>query len=125
MSAVETIDIEAQRAKPRPKSAAGNTLIGLSKPELAEALSSIGVPDKQIRMRVNQIWNWLYVRGVSDFSEMTNMAKDLRAKMAETFDIARPEIVTEQISTDGTRKWLMRFPAHGAGRPVEIGAGNL
>ncbi len=120
---VAEIDLEAQRARPRPAAAPAQgktTLIGLSKPELAEALSSIGVADKQIKMRVSQIWNWLYVRGVSDFAEMTNVAKDLRLKLAEAFDIARPEIVTEQISTDGTRKWLIRFPSHGAGKPVEI-----
>ncbi|MCL4159820.1 UNVERIFIED_CONTAM: hypothetical protein GTU68_013668 [Idotea baltica] len=71
-------------------------------------------------MRSSQLWHWLYVRGVSDFAHMTNIAKDLRQKLAEAFTIARPEIVTEQISVDGTRKWLFRFPPRGAGRPVEV-----
>ncbi|WP_417687732.1 23S rRNA (adenine(2503)-C(2))-methyltransferase RlmN [Roseibium sp.] len=96
------------------------TLIGLNREELAAAMAEIGVPEKQRRMRASQLWHWLYVRGVSDFAQMTNIAKDLRAKLAETFTIARPEIVDEQISVDGTRKWLFRFPPRGAGRPVEI-----
>jgi 23S rRNA (adenine2503-C2)-methyltransferase len=71
-------------------------------------------------MRVAQLWHWLYVRGATDFDAMTNVAKDLRARLAGQFAIGRPEIVTEQISEDGTRKWLFRFPSRGAGRPVEI-----
>jgi 23S rRNA (adenine2503-C2)-methyltransferase len=96
------------------------TLIGLTREELAEAMAEIGVPEKQRRMRASQLWHWLYVRGVSDFALMTNIAKDLRAKLGEAFTIARPEIVSEQISVDGTRKWLFRFPPRGAGRPVEV-----
>ena len=79
-----------------------------------------GVPERQIKMRVAQIWNWLYVRGVSDFDAMTNVARDMRDMLARHFTIARPEIVEEQVSNDGTRKWLLRFPPRGAGRPVEI-----
>ncbi len=96
------------------------TLIGLNREELADAMEAVGVPEKQRRMRASQLWRWLYVRGVSDFSLMTNIAKDLRARLAEVYTIARPEIVDEQISVDGTRKWLFRFPARGAGRPVEV-----
>ncbi len=96
------------------------TLIGLNREELADAMEAVGVPEKQRRMRASQLWHWLYVRGVSDFSLMTNIAKDLRARLAEVYTIARPEIVDEQISVDGTRKWLFRFPARGAGRPVEV-----
>ncbi|WP_421980070.1 23S rRNA (adenine(2503)-C(2))-methyltransferase RlmN [Roseibium sp.] len=96
------------------------TLVGLSREELGEALGTIGVPQKQWRMRASQLWHWLYVRGVSDFGEMTNIAKDLRRQLDEAFTIARPEIVSEQISVDGTRKWLFRFPPRGAGRPVEV-----
>lgn len=96
------------------------TLVGLNREALAEAMASIGIAEKQRRMRASQLWHWLYVRGVSDFSLMTNIAKDLRAKLAETFSIARPEMVDEQISVDGTRKWLFRFPPRGAGRPVEV-----
>ena len=96
------------------------TLIGLTRQQLADAMAEVGVPEKQRRMRASQLWHWLYVRGVSDFSLMTNIAKDLRAKLGEVFTIARPEIVSEQISVDGTRKWLFRFPPRGAGRPVEV-----
>jgi len=95
-------------------------LVGLDREQLAEALGGISIPVKQQRMRVAQLWHWLYVRGVSDFGAMTNIAKDLRAQLEENFSIARPEIVSEQISVDGTRKWLFRFPPRGAGRPVEV-----
>nr|WP_156386560.1 23S rRNA (adenine(2503)-C(2))-methyltransferase RlmN [Aureimonas sp. Leaf454] len=95
-------------------------LVGMSREELGAVLREAGVPDKQVRMRVGQLWHWLYVRGVSDFSVMANVSRDLRAILAERTTIARPEIVEEQISVDGTRKWLFRFPARGAGRPVEI-----
>jgi 23S rRNA (adenine2503-C2)-methyltransferase len=96
------------------------SLIGLSRTEMAEALTAAGVPERQVRMRAQQLWHWLYVRGVSDFDDMLNISKELRGMLAERFAIARPEIVEEQISTDGTRKWLFRFPPRGAGRPVEI-----
>ena len=71
-------------------------------------------------MRASQLWHWLYVRGVSDFAAMSNISKDLRESLAKKFSIARPQIVAEQISEDGTRKWLMRFPSRGAGKPVEV-----
>ena len=96
------------------------SLIGLSREGLAEALGAIGVPEKQQRMRVAQLWHWLYVRGVSDFGQMANVSRDLREKLDAAYSIARPEIVTEQVSVDGTRKWVLRFPPKGAGRPVEI-----
>ncbi|MCX5568158.1 23S rRNA (adenine(2503)-C(2))-methyltransferase RlmN [Kaistia nematophila] len=96
------------------------SLVGLSRPEIGERLAGIGIEPKQIRMRTAQIWNWIYARGVTDFNDMLNVSKDLRATLAANFTLKRPEIVTEQISQDGTRKWLLRFPARGAGRPVEI-----
>ncbi|MCJ8520174.1 23S rRNA (adenine2503-C2)-methyltransferase [Pseudorhizobium tarimense] len=96
------------------------SLIGLTREQMAEALKEKGVPEKQVRMRVSQLWHWLYIRGVSDFDAMTNVAKDMRQMLKEHFTIARPEVVEEQISSDGTRKWLLRFPPRGAGRPVEV-----
>jgi 23S rRNA (adenine2503-C2)-methyltransferase len=96
------------------------SLIGLTREQMADALKDKGVPDKQVRMRVSQLWHWLYIRGVSDFDAMTNVAKDMRQMLKEHFTIARPEVVEEQISSDGTRKWLLRFPPRGAGRPVEV-----
>lgn len=98
------------------------SLIGLDREALGNALREKGVPEKQIKMRVAQIWNWLYVRGVSDFDHMANVSKDMREMLKTHFTIARPEIVEEQVSNDGTRKWLLRFPPRGAGRPVEVEA---
>ena len=96
------------------------SLIGLTREQMADALKEKGVPEKQVRMRVSQLWHWLYIRGVSDFDAMTNVAKDMRQMLKEHFTIARPEVVEEQVSNDGTRKWLLRFPPRGAGRPVEV-----
>ncbi len=96
------------------------SLIGLSRIDLAKTLVEHGVAPAQARMRASQLWHWLYVRGVSDFGQMANISKDLRAGWERMFTIARPEIAAEQISQDGTRKWLIRFPSRGAGRPVEI-----
>jgi 23S rRNA (adenine2503-C2)-methyltransferase len=110
----------AVREALRPVAAEKPSLIGLTRAELGDTLLNIGIPQAQIKMRVQQLWHWLYVRGVSDFADMRNISKELTAKLAEHFTIARPEIVEEQISNDGTRKWLFRFPARGAGRPVEI-----
>ena len=64
-------------------------------------------------MRVGQLWNWIYHYGVRDFAEMTTISKTLRAALAEQFTLALPEIVTEQISSDGTRKWLLRMEPTG------------
>jgi 23S rRNA (adenine2503-C2)-methyltransferase len=95
-------------------------LIGLSRAGLMDALREIGVPEAQLRMRASQLWHWFYFRGVTDFSAMKNISKPLRELLAERATLARPEVVAEQISVDGTRKWLLRFPPGGAGRPVEV-----
>jgi 23S rRNA (adenine2503-C2)-methyltransferase len=96
------------------------SLIGLDRAALAGALAEAGVPEGQLRMRVAQLWHWLYVRGASDFAAMTNVGRKLRQRLAERYALARPEVVSEQVSVDGTRKWLLRFPPRGAGRPVEV-----
>jgi len=83
-------------------------IIGLSTDALKEALLAAGVPEKAAPMRVRQLWNWIYVHGARDFAAMTNLAKDFRVQMDEGLSLARPEIVTEQVSSDGTRKWLLR-----------------
>lgn len=85
------------------------SLIGLSQDEMVQALKAVGVPEHQTRMRVRQLWHWLYVRGVSNFDEMLNISKAMQETLKCHFSIARPEIVGEQISKDGTRKWLLRF----------------
>ena len=84
------------------------SLLGLSPAELKSALIEAGVAEKAAPMRVRQLWNWIYVHGARDFTTMTNLAKDFRSAMSERFTLARLEIVTEQISNDGTRKWLLR-----------------
>ncbi len=96
------------------------SIIGMSRDELASALEALDIPSRQIRMRVSQIWHWLYVRGVSDYAAMANISRELRAKLSDSLALTRPEIVEEQVSEDGTRKWLFRFPSRGAGRPVEV-----
>ena len=124
MSISLDIDHRATATAVAPLSAAGPTvrrsLIGLTQHDLLEALAETGIPEKQRRMRVSQLWNWLYVRGASDFSVMTSISRQLRSDLASRFDISRLEIVTEQISSDGTRKWLLRLPADELGRRHEI-----
>jgi len=96
------------------------SLIGLSRPALAAALAEIGVPERQRRMRVQQIWHWLYVRGAERFEAMTTLSKELRAALANSFTLARPEIAAEHVSVDGTRKWLLRLPGEVTGTPHEV-----
>jgi len=83
-------------------------LVGLSPAELHAALTAACVPEKAASMRTRQLWNWIYVHGAREFGAMTNLAKDFRAAMAESFVLERPQVVTEQVSNDGTRKWLLR-----------------
>jgi len=89
------------------------TLAGMSRDRLSEALKAAGVPDKQLRMRVNQLWRWMYISGVASFDAMTDVSKDLRTRLSELYRLDRPEIVAEQVSIDGTRKWLLRLPKRG------------
>ncbi len=84
-------------------------LVGMSRAAMLDALIAIGTPQKQAKMRVGQIWGWIYFKGVTDFNQMTNLAKEYRAKLAKHFTLTRPEIVTKQISKDGTRKYLLRI----------------
>ncbi len=95
-------------------------IIGLERGELAQALTGIGVPERQQRMRANQLWRWIYNRGATSFEEMTDIGRELRQALAGAFSLARPEIVTEQISSDGTRKWLLRLAPDGDGRRHEV-----
>ena len=92
-------------------------LVGMTRDQMRAALIAAGTPEKQAKMRVGQIWSWLYHWGVRDFAAMTNLAKDYRAMLAETFVIAVPEVVTKQVSEDGTRKYLVRIAG---GHEVEI-----
>jgi len=97
------------------------SLAGLSRDDLRVELTHIGVSEKQIRMRVGQLWSWIYVRGAAGFDVMTDLSKELRDALAGHYTLERPEIVTEQVSVDGTRKWLLRLPKRGTeAQPPEI-----
>ena len=94
------------------------SLAGLGRAELGAALAEIGVPERERKMRVAQLWHWIYFRGVRDFAEMSNVSKHLRARLEEHFTLDRPEVVVEQVSADGTRKWLIRLPADNPGEKL-------
>jgi 23S rRNA (adenine2503-C2)-methyltransferase len=96
------------------------SLVGLTRAELADALARVGVPENQRKMRVQQLWHWIYFRGFTAFEAMTSVSKELRAALAEHFTLDRPEVVAEQVSVDGTRKWLMRLSGETAERPHEV-----
>ncbi|SHI15206.1 23S rRNA (adenine(2503)-C(2))-methyltransferase RlmN [Bradyrhizobium erythrophlei] len=87
------------------------SLVGLSRAEIADQLGAIGVAPAQRKMRVQQLWHWIYVRGARNFAEMTSISKEMRGELEAHFTVARPEVVAEQISSDGTRKWLLRLPS--------------
>ncbi len=96
--------------KTAPARADGKSaLLGLSRAALRAALIGVGIPEKQANMRVAQVWNWIYQRGATEISAFANISKDTRAVLDAHFVVGRPEIVTAQVSTDGTRKWLLRF----------------
>ena len=113
--AIEKIALERYVAPQKP------SLVGLSREGLGAAIAALGVPPAQVKMRVQQLWHWIYVRGVTRFDAMTSVSKELRATLAERHTLARPEVVAEQISADGTRKWLLRLPGEHAGEnPHEV-----
>ena len=107
-------------ADPRPAADPGApvplkpSLAGMGREELRAALASVGVPEKQLRMRVGQLWSWIYVRGAASFEAMTDVSKELRATLCARYTLERPEVVTEQVSIDGTRKWLLRLSRQGS-----------
>ena len=86
-----------------------SSLVGLSRADLRAALADMGVPEKQLRMRTGQLWSWLYARGATDWDEMTDMSKDLRASLAERHSLARLDMAERHLSEDGTRKYLFRL----------------
>jgi 23S rRNA (adenine2503-C2)-methyltransferase len=94
------------------------SLVGASRSKLADMLGGIGVPERERKMRAQQIWHWLYVRGAQDFSQMTSISKEVRGALEQHFTLERPEVVTEQVSADGTRKWLLKLASeHPGERP--------
>ncbi|MCP5431693.1 MAG: 23S rRNA (adenine(2503)-C(2))-methyltransferase RlmN [Alphaproteobacteria bacterium] len=85
------------------------SLVGLDRPALAAALGAMGFPADGLRMRVAQLWHWLYMRGAGEFAAMTTLSKEMRARLEAHASLARPEIAAERISDDGTRKWLLKL----------------
>ncbi len=103
---------------PRKTDTGGKTnLVGLTREQLRDTLIAGGTPEKQAKMRVNQIWQWIYQWGVRDFADMTNLSKAYRAELDEKFTISIPEMVSKQVSADGTRKYLVRIAG---GHEVEV-----
>jgi 23S rRNA (adenine2503-C2)-methyltransferase len=98
------------------------SLLGLSRRELMAALSDIGIPEAQLKMRANQLWRWIYNRGATSFDVMSDIAKDVRPLLEQHFTLARPEVVLEQVSSDGTRKWLLRLAPDARGMRHEVEA---
>jgi 23S rRNA (adenine2503-C2)-methyltransferase len=91
----------------------GSSLVGMTRTQMVSALREIGVPERETRMRVAQLWHWIYHRGVDEFDAMLNVSKGMRASLKQSYTLARPEVIFEQISIDGTRKWLIRMPPTG------------
>lgn len=122
------IEKTAEILTPAPVITGGKlSLVGSGRAALQEKLAEIGVPAREQNMRVNQLWHWIYHRGATSFDAMLNVSKTLRATLDGAFTLDRPEIVSEQISKDGTRKWLIRMPpvtsqdkgAHDKGAEIE------
>jgi 23S rRNA (adenine2503-C2)-methyltransferase len=102
---------------PRKTPEGPQNLIGLSRDQMRDVLIAAGTAEKQAKMRAGQIWQWIYHWGIRDFDQMTNLSKDYRAMLAKTFVIELPEVVTRQVSDDGTRKYLVRIAG---GHEVEV-----
>ena len=90
------------------------SLAGLSRQDLSTALQAIGIEERALKMRVEQLWHWIYHRGATDFLQMKNVAKDLREALAKAYTLKRPAIAIQQVSVDGTRKWLIELPPDNA-----------
>jgi 23S rRNA (adenine2503-C2)-methyltransferase len=96
---------------PRPKEASGDSrvdLVGLSRAQIRDAFIEAGLDERQAKLRAKQLWHQIYNRGATSFDQMSDIAKPQRAWFAERFVVGRPDVVVEQVSTDGTRKWLLK-----------------
>jgi 23S rRNA (adenine2503-C2)-methyltransferase len=98
------------------------SLVGLTRVQIADMLARVDVPEKQRKMRATQLWHWIYHKGVTSFAAMSNISMELRNALDAHFIISRPEVVTEQKSSDGTRKWLLRLAPDERGNRHEIEA---
>ncbi|WP_336485807.1 23S rRNA (adenine(2503)-C(2))-methyltransferase RlmN [Methylobacterium nigriterrae] len=117
----KTPEFRPEAASPLP--GRRSSLVGLTRADLKARLLAAGVPERESRMRSGQIWHWLNVRGARDFEAMTNVGKGLKALLAQHYTLDRPEVVSQQVSRDGTRKWLLRMAptgAHDHNRGAEI-----
>ena len=85
------------------------SLVGLTRDEIKESLKKFDIPESQINMRVNQIWGWVYNKGISSIDEMTTLSLELRDELKKYHNLERPVISNEKISEDGTKKWLLKF----------------
>ncbi|MFZ0114132.1 MAG: 23S rRNA (adenine(2503)-C(2))-methyltransferase RlmN [Xanthobacteraceae bacterium] len=106
---IEKMPLERYVAPARP------SLVGMTRQQLADMLGDLGVPVAQRGMRVQQLWHWIYLRGAQVFDEMTSVSKELRGALDQRFTLARPATAAEQVSVDGTRKWLLRLPGQHTG----------
>jgi len=102
---------------PRKMPDGPTNLVGLTRQQLRDAVAAIGTPERQVNMRARQIWQWLYEKGVRSFDDMTNLSKTLRTDLDQHYVIAVPEVVSKQVSSDGTRKYLVKIAG---GHEVEV-----
>jgi 23S rRNA (adenine2503-C2)-methyltransferase len=108
---VENIDLNTKKP----------SLMGLTRSGLADALRAMDTPEREIRMRVSQLWHWIYFHGAQNFDVMLNVSKVMRQKLSEHYSLTRPKVVEEQVSVDGTRKWLIRMaPVDALDKGAEI-----
>lgn len=109
-SAALVADVGLRDRAPHAPAADGRTeLLGLTRAEIAATLVAAGEAEKSAKMRANQLWHWIYYRGSRDFAEMTTLSKELRERLSPRFSVGRPVASTDLKSTDGTRKWLLKF----------------
>ncbi|MER2510463.1 MAG: 23S rRNA (adenine(2503)-C(2))-methyltransferase RlmN [Amaricoccus sp.] len=109
MTAIVPILRDALTLPRKPRAEGPRDLVGLTREEMRDALVAAGTPENLARMRVGQIWQWIYHKGARDFDAMSNLSRDYRAQLAGTFAISRPEVVAREVSADGTRKYLLRI----------------
>lgn len=102
-------DVRVGDRAPQPAGEGRVELLGLTRAEIAAALVAAGEAEKAAKMRANQLWHWIYYRGSRDFAEMTTLSKDLRERLATQFSVGRPTASRDLKSSDGTRKWLLKF----------------
>jgi 23S rRNA (adenine2503-C2)-methyltransferase len=106
---IDPVPVPRTTAKaPRPDGRVD--LVGLPKPAIREALEAAGLEPRQAKLRAKQLWHWIYNRGATEFTQMTDIAKAQHPWLAERFVVGRPDVVEAQVSSDGTRKWLLRSP---------------